>query len=112
MTTITFTEQELNIIHNCVQDYDAIYGNEDTEWDFDDVEGMRDAAAEVLNIIAGKLNIERTECESEYEYDDDDDDDDDDRDDENVEYDCNTCPYALTCSPENPHVCPPKAMVH
>jgi len=84
MTTITFTEKELKTIRNCVLDYDAMYGNEDTEWDFDDVEGMREAAGEVLNLIAGKLNIERID----YESDEDDEDYEDDEDEDNVCDDC------------------------
>lgn len=57
MKALQVSESNFKKLHKLYKDFYEIYGNENTVWDFDDVEEMRQIGQEFMEIFA--VNFEK-----------------------------------------------------
>ena len=55
MKSIIFTADEITNLQKLVSDFNSYYGDENTVWNFDDLENQRQITVEMVKIINGKL---------------------------------------------------------
>ena len=52
---IKISQENFKEMKNLYREYNKIYGNENTVWDFEDVDGMREIGQEFMNIFFSNI---------------------------------------------------------
>jgi hypothetical protein len=54
MKTLEFTEKEIKDLQKLISDFNSFYEDE-TEWNFDDLDAQREIGREIVNILEIKI---------------------------------------------------------